>query len=590
MWWRNRSVAWLGVLLAGFFYAWLWTHGATATDFWADDYGWILQGRRMLEDPIARWDDPFIVYWRPVTVLCFGFLDRLFGLDPIPYLIVATVLHLLNGLLIADIALKFRSGALPAALATLYFLLGSSYAVVPLWVTGIAISFPTFLALLGIRLGIARGTPAHIGSILVLTLAMLAREAFALVPALVVFLIPREEHRWAKLSLRFARCLLLLTTSYLVARWIWHGNLDPQAIRSTQEIADFSIGNVLQNLWQFARRAIFPPRSIEPEGFWVACLAIGVALSITTSTIPNRRRILRLFFGAIVVFLPSTVLRGPVAFETPRQLYAPAAIAAVAFALVLTLRPTDQQSSQEGCEESCLRGLGEVTTIALLVWLLYQGSSRIFESSMQWRLAARSSAERLDVVAETVRDKAPGARLVIVGAGTQDGGTTLPADEQTIRNRADLEVRESSMELEFLVNEDPFPRLVEIAREPERTLVLGCTQKAIGRLALLLWDEERQAYRGRIEQAGNYVVLAPRRGPTHQETFLLTAHGAVSERVTLTFSEEDSLGIGLARLNQDPIHFEVDPQLELRVTATERSPHVALLLLLRVDPRFGGSR
>ncbi|MBK9384066.1 MAG: hypothetical protein IPN34_04510 [Planctomycetes bacterium] len=429
---RRRAIAWLGAVLAA-----LWFFGAMGAGRFVDcfqpaDYVWLMAGRDMLEDPASAWSAPWVAYWRPVTKAFFAGAAWILGAEAPSYVSLALLLHVLNGLLIADIALKFRAGPFAAAIGSFCFLLGRHHMVVLDSVAGLSVLLPAFLGLAGLRLSIARGTGAHVAAIFVLAAALWARETYAALPLVVILLLPGEERGWAHLTPRFALSLAILSAGYVCIRLLWQGSVAEVAQIELERAVDGSPAGLLTNLWALLRVATIPPRHVNPDGFWVALLFLLMLLSFSTHLKISRHRILRLLFGALLVFLPSALLRPhgaheAIAFAEPHHLYAPAGFVAIAVCLLITLRPTDQRANGEGYEETCMRAIGELLTLVLLLVVAFRNADTFFARAEMNRERARATADQLQTLVPWIEASEPGRPLLLVRQ-RRDGVPSFPGE------------------------------------------------------------------------------------------------------------------------------------------------------------------
>lgn len=574
---RRRAIAWLGAALAALWFFWALGPERFIDRFQAGDYLWLVAGRDMLLDPGGAWDSPWIAYWRPVTKAFFGGATLLFGDEASGYVQLALLLHVLNGLLIADIALKFRAGPVAAAIGSLCFLLGRHHLVVLDSVSGLSVIFPTFLGLVGLRLGIARGTGAHIAAIFVLAAALWARETYAALPLILILLLPDEERGWAQLTPRFALSLAVLSAGYVCIRLLWQGGVGESAQAELERALDGSAGGVLTNLWALLRVATIPPRHVDPDGFWVALLFLLMLLAFSTHRKISRHRILRLLFGALLVFLPSALLRAQaaeeaIAFAEPHHLYAPACFVSIAVCLLITLRPTDQRVDGEDYEETCLRAIGEFLTLALLLVLMVRNADAMLARSEAVRQSARTNAEQLDALAPWIESSPPGRALLLLRT-RRESAAGLPGDARALSAFAEWVEPGRGADL-VLVESLSTARLRELDALPQRQWI-SALRPGIQELAPFFWSESERAFAGSLSSSGRWMALAPASPDAGAAEFVIQGR-----TLLLDWSPREAYGSELA-VAFPPTELAADAEARLAPRDEELVPPADLLLLLK---------
>jgi hypothetical protein len=574
---RRRAIAWLGAVLAA-----LWFFGAMGAGRFVDcfqpaDYIWLMAGRDMLEDPASAWSTPWLAYWRPVTKAFFAGAAWIFGAEASSYVSLALLLHVLNGLLIADIALKFRAGPFAAAIGSLCFLLGRHHMVVLDSVAGLSVLFPAFLGLAGLRLSIARGTGAHVAAIFVLAAALWARETYAALPLIVILLLPGEERGWAHLTPRFALSLAILSAGYVCIRLVWQGSIAEVAQIELERAVDGSPAGLLTNLWALLRVATIPPRHVNPDGFWVALLFLLMLLSFSTHLKISRHRILRLLFGALLVFLPSALLRPhgaheAIAFAEPHHLYAPASFVAIAVCLLITLRPTDQRAGGEGYEETCMRAIGELLTLALLLVVAMRNADTFLARAEQNRDHARATAERLQALVPWIEAAEPGRPLLLLRQ-RRDGVPSFPGEAPALRQFADWTRAGRGADLTILESFDA-PRLRELDALPRRQW-LAALRPGLQELAPFFWSAQEKAYLGAVPTKGRWMALAPASPDAAAAEFTLQGR-----EHWLDWSPREAYGSALA-VALEPIELAAESASRIAPRQPGLVPPSELLLLLK---------
>ncbi|MBL8896718.1 MAG: hypothetical protein JNM84_03785 [Planctomycetes bacterium] len=574
---RRRAIAWLGAVLAAFWFFGAMGAGRFVDCFQPGDYVWLLAGREMLEDPASAWDAPWVGYWRPVTKAFFAGASWLFGGDAASYVSLALLLHVLNGLLIADIALKFRAGPIAAAVGSLCFLLGRHHMVVLDSVAGLSVLFPAFLGLLGLRLSIARGTGSHIAAIFVLAAALWARESYAALPLVVILLLPGEERGWAHLTPRFALSLAILSAGYICIRLFWQGRVPESAQAELERAVDGSASGLLTNLWALLRVATIPPRHVNPDGFWVALLFLLMLLSFSTHLKISRHRILRLLFGALLVFLPSALLRPQgaheaIAFAEPHHLYAPASFVALAVCLLITLRPTDQRADGEGYEETCMRAIGELLTLTLLLVLAIRNADAHLARAETNRINARATADQLQALVPWIEASEPGRPLLLVRQ-RREGSLTLPGDARALGHFAEWTRAGRGADLSVLETLEA-PRLRELDRLPRRQWIASL-RPGIQELAPFFWSAREKAYLGSVPSNGRWMALAPASADAAAAEFELQGR-----EHWLDWSPREAYGSELA-VALEPTELVAEPEARIAPRQAGLVPPSELLLLLK---------
>lgn len=196
-----------------------------------DDFAWL----ECAADTLASWHHIFTLhisnFFRPVCHVLFASIEGLFGPAPIPYHVVALVLHVTCAALLANLVRRLVGEHRIALLTALLFLLLPVHAEALLWISAISEPLSIAVLLVGLTawhrfLTSSRGRAASYAvTLLALVVALAAKESTTvMVPLMALVHWSTRARALAPLPRSPLACYLLpvlVLAAYLVAQWHW---------------------------------------------------------------------------------------------------------------------------------------------------------------------------------------------------------------------------------------------------------------------------------------------------------------------------------------------------------------------------------
>jgi hypothetical protein len=295
-------------------------------------------------------------FYRPLSFLTFALHYLASGTHAAPWMAVTVLLHLLNGLLVAAVALaavpqrRDAHAVAAAAVGAALFLFFAPGVEVAAWISGrfdAMATFFTLAAVLGFVSSRRAGDGAWWLSLAAMAAACLSKESAAVVPFAILlharFLGPHREsaagvERWTA-AVRVAAPWLALAALYLLGRWLMFGSAT-RVYANTQPL-----GAILSpGYWEgvVAGAAPFLAAQFRP-GQWYPLLVTLTALqcAVVLAGLPHKAPARGALFAAGATALVTLLLLVPHVSRLPasglggRLLYQAAAFYGISVAIAL---------------------------------------------------------------------------------------------------------------------------------------------------------------------------------------------------------------------------------------------------------------
>ena len=250
---------------------WVFSTGLAA-DFVSDAWVFIDRARQPIHSLLPHLIPSGESFYRPVVEAAFWVQLRLFGLEPLPYHLVALGCHVISSMLVGAIAWELSRARAVAIGATFAFLFAIQAHEVVFDVADLHNAIGGVL-LFGATYLFIRG--AHIWAASLTVLLLLTDESGLLVlPIAVLFLVTTHQRAWSH-HLRSVAPIAIVTAAYIVWRMAYGGFgnevRDPCA---TAECVVAGIGQYLNRL------VLRPDVMISKEASTLAILAVVFGLAI----------------------------------------------------------------------------------------------------------------------------------------------------------------------------------------------------------------------------------------------------------------------------------------------------------------------
>ncbi len=387
--------------------------------FLRDDFVWLDEASRLLQDPERLYTARPVGHFRPIGSLAFALQYASFGLEPRGYYVVNVALHAWNAAWIVALSWTlFRHGP-SAALAGILFVVASSWNGAVMWIANVsgllvaAILLPTLVA--HVRFLRDGRWPWYVASLIGVALCVGAKETGIVVGPMLLLLEwrergPRSFLRWTTWLHYLPFALLAIGYASMQRRLLARSYL-PDAldlIVSWPARAAASIGSMA-----FAR--LLPARREALAG-----VVLVVLLLVILRVCGGRSRLREgcwLVLALLAAILPFAVAGGGRGAWISRYLYEPGLFFSmlVAHAFGLAIRRLPLATGGRVARAFVLAGC----IAALVAWSAFQASStrRMITSGRY-----RGDAAAARMLVDSLREQSPpaGERWLLVGLPIED--------------------------------------------------------------------------------------------------------------------------------------------------------------------------